>query len=110
VSKTLAEMGIENQMEVSPFQGGSVSFATGGMMNVDIVCVKDEKQFGIEYNGISHYIKDVVAGGEDIESGQTQFKRRVMGMCGFTVVSIRWDDWNKAREAGTKNAFLTGLF
>jgi hypothetical protein len=94
-------------MEVSPFEGSNVTFNTSTMLNVDIVISKNEnKKVAIEFNGPSHYIQ---FDGRDFESGTTKFKRRLLEKLNFTVMSIHWDDWRRAREAGTQKEFLRNL-
>ena len=97
ISDTLTELNIDHKMEVSPFEGSIVNFNTSTMLNIDIVfSTKNEtedKELAIEYNGITHYVR---CDGQDVESGRTKFKRRLLEGLGFTVVSIHWDDWRRA--------------
>jgi len=104
VSSTLTELNIDHKMEVSPFESSNVTFNTSTMLNIDIVIsktdnVSDNKNIAIEFNGPSHYVQ---SNGQDFSSGRTKFKRRLLEKLNFTVVSIHWDDWRKAREANTK--------
>ena len=107
VSSTLNELNIDHKMEVSPFEGSNVTFNTSTMLNIDIVISKNEnKKVAIEFNGPSHYIQ---FDGRDFESGTTKFKRRLLEKLNFTVMSIHWDEWRRAREAGTQKEFLRNL-
>jgi len=107
VSSTLTELNIDHKMEVSPFESSNVTFNTSTMLNIDIVISKNEnKKVAIEFNGPSHYIQ---FDGRDFESGTTKFKRRLLEKLNFTVVSIHWDDWRRARGAGTQKEFLRNL-
>jgi len=108
VSSTLKELNIDHKMEVSPFESSNVTFNTSTMLNIDIVISKNEnKKVAIEFNGPSHYIQ---CNGRDVENGTTKFKRRLLEKLNFTVVSIHWDDWRKARATDkTKQDFLRNL-
>ena len=107
VSDTLTELNIDHKMEVSPFEGSNVTFNTSAMLNIDIVISKNEnKNIAIEFNGPFHYIQ---FDGQDFESGTTKFKRRLLEKLNFTVVSIHWDEWRRAREANTRKDFLRKL-
>jgi len=107
VSDTLTEINIDHKMEVSPFEGSNVTFNTSTMLNIDIVISKnDNKNIAIEFNGPFHYLQ---SNGPDVENGTTKFKRRLLEKLNFTVVSIHWDDWRKAREANTHKEFLQNL-
>jgi len=107
VSSTLKELNIDHKMEVSPFESSNVTFNTSTMLNIDIVISKNEnKKIAIEFNGPSHYLH---CNGQDVESGTTKFKQRLLEKLNFTVVSIYWDDWRKAREANTQKAFIRNL-
>ena len=104
VSDTLKELEIYHEIEVSPFESSNVTFNTSTMLNIDIVISKNlNKNIAIEFNGPSHYIR---FNGRDVENGTTKFKRRLLEKLNFTVVSIHWDDWRKAREANTRQVFL----
>jgi len=95
-------------MEVSPFESSNVTFNTSTMLNIDIVIYskKDNKKVAIEFNGPSHYVQ---CNGRDFENGTTKFKRRLLEKLNFSVVSIHWDDWRKARVANTLKDFIRGL-
>ena len=95
VSSTLKELNIDHKMEVSPFESSNVTFNTSTMLNIDIVISSkvENKNIAIEFNGPSHYVR---CDGQDVESGRTKFKRRLLEGLGFTVVSIYWDDWRRA--------------
>jgi len=108
ISDTLTELNIDHKMEVSPFEFGDINFNTS-TLNVNIVIsarTKENKRVAIEFNGPRHYVQ---CNGGDVENGKTKFKRRLMEGLGFTVVSIHWDDWRKAREAKTQQVFLFKL-
>ncbi len=109
VSSTLKELNIDHKMEVSPFESNTITFNTSTMLNIDIVIFtkNENKNIAIEFNGPSHYIQ---FDGRDFESGRTKFKRRLLEKLNFTVMSIHWDDWRRAREAGTKKDYLQNLF
>jgi len=108
VSSTLTELTIDHKMEVSPFESSNVTFNTSTMLNIDIVIYskKDNKKVAIEFNGPSHYVQ---CNGRDFENGTTKFKRRLLEKLNFSVVSIHWDDWRKARVANTLKDFIRGL-
>ena len=108
VSDTLTKLNIDHEMEVSPFESSNVTFNTSTMLNIDIVISTkvENKNIAIELNGPSHYVQSK---GIDVESGKTKFKRRLLEKLNFTLVSIYWDDWRKAREANTHKAFLLNL-
>jgi len=106
VSSTLKELNIDHKMEVSPFESSNVTFNTSTMLNIDIVISNENKKVAIEFNGSSHYIQ---FDGRDFENGTTKFKRRLLEKLNFTVVSIHWDDWRRAREANTQKDFLLNL-
>jgi hypothetical protein len=105
VSDTLTKLNIDHEMEVSPFESSNVTFNTSTMLNIDIVISTkvENKNIAIELNGPSHYVQSK---GIDVESGTTKFKRRLLEKLNFTVVSIHWDDWRKAREANTEQDLL----
>jgi len=105
VSDTLTELNIDHKMEVSPFESSNVTFNTSTMLNIDIVISKNEnKKVAIEFNGPSHYLQ---SNGQDVESGTTKFKRRLLEKLNFIVVWIHWDDWRRARATDkTKQDFL----
>ena len=105
VSSTLTELNIDHKMEVSPFESSNVTFNTSTMLNIDIVISKNEnKKVAIEFNGPFHYLQ---SNGRDVENGTTKFKRRLLEKLNFTVVSIHWDDWRRARATDkTKQDFL----
>ena len=94
-SSTLTELEIDHESEVTPFESSPI-------LKIEIVISK----IAIEFNGPSHYVRCV---GLDVESGTTKFKRRLLGKLGFTVVSVRKDEWRKAREANTQQEFLRKL-
>jgi len=108
VSSTLKELNIDHKMEVSPFESSNVTFNTSTMLNIDIVISTkvENKNIAIEFNGPIHYIQ---FDGRDFESGTTKFKRRLLENLNFTVVSIHWDVWRKAREANTHKEFVLKL-
>ena len=95
VSDTLTKLNIDHKLEVSPFENSIVNFNTSTMLNIDIVISSkvENKNIAIEFNGPSHYVR---CDGQDVESGRTKFKRRLLEGLGFTVVSIHWDDWRRA--------------
>jgi len=106
VSSTLTELNIDHKMEVSPFESSNVNFNTSTMLNIDImIFTKNEnKKVAIEFNGPSHYLR---CDGQDFENGTTKFKLRLLEKLNFTVVSIHWDDWRKARkDSNTEKDFL----
>ena len=98
VSDTLTELKINHKMEVSPFESSIVTFNTSTM--------PENKKVAIEFNGPSHYVH---CNGQDVESGTTKFKRRLLEKLNFTVVSIHWDDWRKREKPKTLKAFLLNL-
>ena len=106
VSKCLTEMGIDHEMEVSPFRGhgggegeGKINFDTGDMLNIDFVLKEGDRKVALEFNGPFHYVR--CRGGGKVDNGQTKFKRRLLEAgLGFSVVSIRWNDWMKASRGG----------
>tara|TARA_B110000971_G_C19660483_1_gene342102 strand:+ start:112 stop:408 length:297 start_codon:yes stop_codon:yes gene_type:complete len=95
-------------MEVSPFEKCDVNFDTSTILNVDFVISikKENKKVVLEFNGPSHYLR---CNGLDVESGTTKFKLRLLGKLNFTVMSIHWDDWRKARESGAQAGFLKNI-
>tara|TARA_B110000305_G_C19248351_1_gene543447 strand:+ start:205 stop:714 length:510 start_codon:yes stop_codon:yes gene_type:complete len=108
ISKCLNEIGVDHKLEVSPFDDGKVNFKTNTMLNVDILIENvDYQKVALEFNGPSHYV--VSESGQDEESGQTKFKRRLLEGLGFTVVAVHWEDWRKATDAKTEVDFLKEL-
>jgi len=109
VSSTLNELNIDHKMEVSPFEGSNVTFNTSTMLNIDIVISTkvENKNIAIEFNGPFHYLQ---SNAPYVESGRTKFKRRLLEKLNFTVVSIHWDEWRRARAAGMKKDYLQNLF
>jgi len=110
VSSTLTKLNIDHKMEVSPFENSIVNFNTSAMLNIDImISTKNEtenKKIAIEFNGPFHYIH---CNGQDVESGTTKFKQRLLEKLNFTVVSIHWDDWRRAINTNTSKDFLRNL-
>ena len=79
------------------------------MLNIDIVITSkknENEKAAIEFNGPSHYVR---RNGENVESGRTKFKQRLLEGLGFTVLSINWGDWRRARETKTQEDFLRKL-
>jgi len=119
VSKCLTRMGIEHEIEVSPFERrggvgeggeGGGNFTTGVMMNIDIVIKnkeeKEKKEVAIEFNGPSHYVR--YKGGY-VLCGSTLFKRRLLEKLGFEVIFVGWEDWSSALRRGQQEDFLLRL-
>jgi len=106
ISDTLTELNIDHKKEVSPFEGSNVTFNTSTMLNIDIEISTENEKVAIEFNGPNHYIQ---FDGRDFENGTTKFKQRLLAKLNFTVVSIHWDDYRKAKEANTHKEFLRNL-
>tara|TARA_B110000971_G_C19894364_1_gene446921 strand:+ start:471 stop:779 length:309 start_codon:yes stop_codon:yes gene_type:complete len=89
----LTELGVKWEMESCPFEKHY-----GNMLSIDLKFERKNGQMvALEFNGPSHYVKEV---GTDIEeeNGRTKFKRRILTKMGYELVMINWREWKSDAE------------
>ena len=108
VSRILTQLNIEHSTEVSPFEKGNLAIRAPTILNIDFVISNDveDKKVAVEFNGPNHYMRSE---GINVEGGRTKFKRRLLEGLGYTVVSINWNEWRKAKDTGTEEDYLRNL-
>ena len=101
-SKLLTAAGFKHLREVSLTEG------FGEMLAIDFAC--KERKVAVEYNGVFHYLTDLVEGGAmrygGGENGRTKAKRRLMEDLGWTVVMLNYADYKEFETNGEKIKFL----
>jgi hypothetical protein len=97
----LADIGVPWELEVSPVP----NMELGGMFAIDVAC-KDEK-IAIEFDGPSHYLKELGSGKVSLmENGTTRAKRRFLENLGWTMINIDYRDWIKVKSLGNEKNWL----
>ena len=92
VSKCLKNIGFEHECEVPP----SSDF-WGGFMAIDFAS-KDRK-VAIEFDGPSHFLNAIGSGKLTTQrNGTTQAKRRLLERLGWTVISLNFREFDRARR------------
>ena len=100
VSQLLHEIGFHHECEVAPD-----SSLSGGMLAIDFAC--PERMIAIEFDGPSHYLKEVGSGELTFtENGATKAKRRYLEQLGWTVINIDYRGYILAQRALNEKQWL----
>eukprot|EP00978_Attheya_sp_CCMP212_P000883 scaffold1892_cov47-Attheya_sp.AAC.2 len=97
ISGMLTELGFIHENEVPPLEKWSM----GDMLAIDMACPK--QKIAIEFDGPSHYLKEVGTGDVTrVENGATKAKRRFLERVGWKVINLNYQDWIEANCTESK--------
>ena len=115
---TSAQIGISNEMEVTPFDDGQENLfffgrPIGAFMNIDIAIANEKEKIAIEYNGPSHFLTGG-GGGKIINvtrklNGRTKAKRRFLEKLGWNVKMVDYKESRKFKDVGEHEIYIRGL-
>jgi hypothetical protein len=75
------------------------------MLAINLAC--KEQKIAVEYDGPSHYLKELGTGKvTSTENGPTKAKRRFLQKLGWTGVNINYQDWMTATNGGNEKLWL----
>jgi hypothetical protein len=112
ISTTLSnEMGVEHEVEASPFERVNAELEGSKFLAIDIAIRREGRQkLAVEVQGPSHYNS---SGGESNDSGAmnkkngpTEMKGRLLQRLGWKVVDVPWLDWIKVCKEGRQVEYL----
>jgi len=96
----LKEIGFEHECEVSPD-----SNILGGMLAIDFAC--SEQKVAVEYDGATHFLKDVVSGKLTAKrNGSTKAKCRLLKQLGWTVINLDYREYMEACHKSNQKQWL----
>ncbi len=104
MSKLLNEIDFIHEMEVSPFPEDST--LPSGLLALD--AASKEKKIAIEFNGPSHFLREVRTGMflNNMKNGPTKAKRRLLERLGWRVVDIDYFDWAQMKTKSARKQLL----